>query len=90
MQNKPTAPVMTSLLRASTQSKTGRYQPCSFFTMRSEKVSLVLTCLLRNTLLAIGTYVSDRMKAPNIAKNTVRAIGLNIFPSMPTKVISGT
>ena len=34
--------------------------------------------------------VSDRMKAPSMAKNTVRAMGRNILPSMPTRVIKGT
>ena len=45
---------------------------------------------LRKRLLAMGTYVIERMKAPKMAKNTVSAIGRNILPSMPVNVIIGT
>ena len=89
-QNKATAPVITFLFCFSTQLRTGRYHCCIFLTILSAKVSFLLIFLLRKRLLAIGTYVSDNMKAPSMAKNTVRAIGRNILPSMPTKVIKGT
>ena len=55
----------------------------------SDILRLCSAFLLRNKALAIGTYVSERIKAPSIAKNTVIAIGLNIFPSIPTKVKRG-
>ena len=54
-QNKATAPVMTSLLRASTQSRIGRYQPCNFSIILSEKVFLLCTLRLNRSELAIGT-----------------------------------
>ncbi len=44
---------------------------------------------LSSRLLATGTYVSERMNAPSMAKNTVSAMGRNILPSIPTRVISG-
>ncbi len=49
----------------------------------------VLTFLLRSNALAIGTYVSESMNAPIMAKNIVIAMGRNIFPSMPARVMRG-
>ena len=42
-----------------------------------------LTLPLSNREHIIGTKVKDKINAPNKAKPTVKAIGLNIFPSMP-------
>ena len=45
--------------------------------------------LFRKSALIIGMYVSERINAPNKAKATVCAIGLNIFPSIPSRVKIG-
>jgi hypothetical protein len=47
-------------------------------------VGFMFVSLLKNKAAAIGTQVSERMNAPNMAKPTVWAIGRNILPSMPT------
>ncbi len=57
--------------------------------MRSEKLGLCLIFLLKNKELIIGMYVRESKNAPNKAKATVCAIGLNIFPSMPSSVKIG-
>ena len=54
-QKRATAPVMTSLLRAKTQSRTGRYHACNFSITRSENVFRVCTFRLNISELAIGT-----------------------------------
>ncbi|MNR54075.1 hypothetical protein D3C85_1741990 [compost metagenome] len=46
-------------------------------------------CRFKTRADIIGTYVSDNTKAPRIAKETVCAIGPNIFPSIPTKARIG-
>ena len=46
--------------------------------------------LFKNNALAMGTYVSDNIKAPIMAKNIVIAMGRNILPSIPARVMSGT
>ena len=40
-------------------------------------------------LISLKDFVSDKINAPNKAKATVCAIGLNIFPSIPCKVKMG-
>ena len=56
---------------------------------RSDRLRLCVLSLLRNNALAIGTYVSDRMNAPSMAKKMVIAMGRNIFPSIPASVSKG-
>ncbi|MNG15869.1 hypothetical protein D3C84_997250 [compost metagenome] len=57
--------------------------------IRSLKFSLCSVFLDKNMALIIGTYVSESINAPAIAKPTVIAIGLNIFPSVPIKARIG-
>src|SRR5687767_11074973 len=57
--------------------------------MRSEIFLLCWGFLLRKAALIMGTYVSESMNAPRMAKATVCAIGLNIFPSTPTSARMG-
>ena len=45
--------------------------------------------LLKTKDVIIGTYVSESMNAPKIAKETVCAIGPNILPSIPTNAKIG-
>ena len=55
MHKSETAPVITSLYRAKTHSRTGRYQPCNFSIILSLKVLRTCPFLLRKSALAIGT-----------------------------------
>ena len=43
-----------------------------------------------STASRAGTKVSDRMKAQTSARMTVSAIGVNVLPSIPVSVSSGT
>ena len=57
--------------------------------MRSDILRLCSVFLLKHKADTIGTYVNESINAPNMAKTTVCAIGLNIFPSTPTKANIG-
>jgi hypothetical protein len=56
----------------------------------SEKLFLKLIVLLKNNEDATGTHVSESSSAPIMAKETVWAMGLNIFPSIPMSERIGT
>ena len=51
--------------------------------IRSEKVGVASVDRLKARAAIMGTYVSERMKAPTSANVTVSAIGRKNFPSIP-------
>ena len=87
--NSTTIEAISVLLQLRLFVMTGRYHPLSFSMRRSDRLRLCVLSLLRNNALAIGTYVSDRMNAPSMAKKMVIAMGRNIFPSIPASVSKG-
>jgi hypothetical protein len=44
---------------------------------------------LRNSAVAAGINVTDRIRAPRSAVTTVKAMGTNIFPSTPLSAKMG-
>ena len=87
--NKAPIIAKTNFCRRSNAFNIGVYFDRMALTILSLIVSFVVIFLDKNIEEIIGTYVNESTNAPRIAKITVCAMGLNIFPSMPTNAKIG-
>ena len=81
------SPIPTVIPRRRTAAtRTGAYKAR---VLRMSQGSLSTVSPLSSRLASAGTVVKDRTSAPSTAAQKVAAIGMNIFPSIPTRAKIG-